>query len=124
MHNPIYPKDFPHITLKTEYFLSRIYDTYPRYLYSTQLPFSSFLKHLSPDLPFLAHEVRDVDLMHSPVEFARSHALEPRDQVLESESFARGLRMVGRFEVDVDDVDVEVVVRWMVCVDFIVGQLD
>lgn len=66
----------------------------------------------SPQLVSFAYVVSQADVCHAGF-WTSGESLELRDEVFETEGLAGGLG-VSRFEHDVDDVDVKVVVGWLV----------
>lgn len=70
-------------------------------------------KDLCPQLTGFTKVVGQADVRHAGI-WTAGHGLELGDHVFESESFAGSLGTAG-FEHGVDDVDVEMVVGWLVC---------
>jgi hypothetical protein len=68
--------------------------------------------YLLPQLTSLAQMVCQVGVMHTRILFS-THRLELGDDVLQTEGFPSRLG-AARFEGDVNNVNVEVVVRWLV----------
>ncbi len=71
------------------------------------------LKDLRPQLAGLAYIVGQAHIRHAGLGPA-GHAFELGDDIFEPEGFAGGLRAAG-FELDVDDVDMEMVVSRLIC---------
>lgn len=95
----------------------KIFSTLPTLIQSESgdLRFPPLLQHpeyILPQLARLAEMVRQAHVLH-PGCLVTGQMLERGDDVLEPEGFADGLGAAG-FEHDVDDVDVEVVVCWLV----------
>ena len=78
-----------------------------------QRPLLKRQEDLGPQLARFTDVVRQADICHAGLG-AAEESFELRDEVFEAEGFAGGLGGAG-FEHGVDDVDMEMVVCWLIC---------
>ena len=91
---------------------SHIWDYGPRGISALLAPFER-LEDVGPQLIRFAEVVCQAYVCHTCL-WAAADGFELRDDVFEAECFAYGL-CTTRFELGVDDVDVEMIVGWLIC---------